>query len=60
MENLHLGKVISEVRSSNLPLSAQAVGNSCAFGHCKIMVPHAVPKQKSRQKHSLGKAIYFV
>jgi hypothetical protein len=60
MENLYLGKVNSEVMSSNLPLSVQAVGNSCAIGHCKIMVPHAVPKQKSRQKYSLGIAIYFV
>ncbi len=41
-------------------LPAQAAGNSCASGHGKIMAPHAVPNQKSKQKHLLGIAIYLV
>ncbi len=29
-------------------------GSNCVSGHCKIMVPHAVPNQKSKQKHSFS------
>jgi len=41
-------------------LPAQAAGSNCVSGHCKIMAPHVVPNQKSKQKHSLGIAIYLV
>ncbi len=39
---------------------AQAAGSICVSGHCEIMAPHAVPNQKSKQKHSFGIAIYLV
>jgi hypothetical protein len=38
---------------------AQAAVSNCVRGHLKIMAPHVVPNQKSKQKHSLGIAMYL-
>jgi hypothetical protein len=41
---------ISERYTAHWPIPpAQAARNSCASGHCKIIPPHAVPNQKSKQ-----------
>ncbi len=54
-------KILHDIRKTeteHCPVPpTQAAENSCANGHCKMMVPHAVPNQKSNTFpwHSQGK-----